>query len=243
VAAAARALGKQVSVIEMRHRVLERVCAPVVADFFQAEHAARGVRFWLNAAVDHLEPGCVRLTDGARIPADLIVAGVGVAPNDDLARAAGLPTGNGILVDQFLRTSHPRIFAIGDCAEFSTPYAGGRVRLESVQNAVDQAACVAKAITGQAAPYSAVPWFWTDQYDLHLQTAGLTQGCTETVVRGNPASRNFSVFYYRAGQLRAIDSINRAAEHLTARKLIAAFAQITREQAADESFDLTSALP
>lgn len=243
VAAAARTLGKDVTVIESQPRVLARVCAPVVAEFFRAEHEVRGVRFVLNAHIDHLEPDSVWLTDRTRIPAGLIVAGVGVTPNDELARAAGLATGNGIQVDEFLRTTNPRIFAIGDCAEFPTTYANTRVRLESVQNAVDQAACVAKAITGRPAPYTAAPWFWTDQYDLHLQTAGLTQDSDRTVLRGDPASRKFSVFYYRAGHLRAIDSINRTAEHLTARRLIAAFAQITPQQAADESFDLKSALP
>lgn len=243
VAAAACTLGKEVTVIESQSRVLARVCAPVVARFFQAEHESRGVRFVFNAAVDRIQPGAVWLRDRSRILADLVVAGVGVLPNDELARAAGLATGNGVQVDGFLRTGNPRVFAIGDCAEFPTPYAPGRVRLESVQNAVDQATSVAKAIMGRPAPYTAAPWFWSDQFDLHLQTAGLTQDASHTVVRGDPANRKFSVFYYRAGRLCAIDSVNRPAEHLTARKLIAAFAHVPPEQAADESFDLKSALP
>jgi 3-phenylpropionate/trans-cinnamate dioxygenase ferredoxin reductase subunit len=205
-----------------------RVVAPVVSEYFLAQHEARGVRVVLNST--------------ATPEADLIVAGIGVVPNDELAREAGLAVGNGIAVDEFLRTSDPRIFAIGDCAEYPNPYAGARVRLESVQNAVDQAACVARAICGRAAAYHAAPWFWSDQFDIHLQMAGIATGYDQTVTRGDVASNKFSVFYYRGGELRAVDSINRAAEHLTARKLIAARARVTPEQAADESFDLKSAI-
>ncbi len=228
VAAAARALGKDVTVYEAGPRLMGRVVAPVVSDYFLAQHEARGVRVVLNST--------------AAPEADLIVAGIGVVPNDELAREAGLAVGNGIAVDEFLRTSDPRIFAIGDCAEYPNPYAGARVRLESVQNAVDQAACVARAICGRPAAYDAVPWFWSDQFDIHLQMTGIATGFDRTVTRGDVASNKFSVFYYRGGELRAVDSINRAAEHMTARKLIAARARVTPEQAADESFDLKSAI-
>jgi 3-phenylpropionate/trans-cinnamate dioxygenase ferredoxin reductase subunit len=141
-------------------------------------------------------------------------------------------------VDAHLRTPDPNIFAIGDCAEYPSPFAGGRVRLESVQNAVDQAASVARTVTGKPAPYESAPWFWTDQFDIRLQMAGIAQGFDQVVTRGNPESRKFSVFYYRRGALCAIDSINRPAEHLAARKIIAARVSITPKQAADESFDL-----
>lgn len=228
VAAAARALGKSVTVYEAGPRLMGRVVAPVVSEYFRLQHEARGVRVVLNST--------------ATPEADLIVAGIGVVPNDELAREAGLAVGNGIAVDEFLRTSNPRIFAIGDCAEFPSAYAGGRVRLESVQNAVDQAACVARAICGRPAPYDAAPWFWSDQFDIHLQMAGIATGFDRTVMRGDMATNKFSVFYYREGALKAVDSINRAAEHLTARKLIAARARVTPEQAADESFDLKSAI-
>lgn len=229
VAAAARALGKSVTVYEAGPRLMGRVVAPVVSEYFRAQHEARGVRVVLNAT-------------GPIEGADLVVAGIGVVPNDELAREAGLAVGNGIAVDEFLRTSDPRIFAIGDCAEYPSTYASGRVRLESVQNAVDQAACVARAICGRPAPYTAAPWFWSDQFDIHLQMAGIGTGYDHTVTRGVIESNKFSVFYYRGGALKAVDSINRAAEHLTARKLIASRAVVTAEQAADEGFDLKSAI-
>ncbi|MEO5925147.1 MAG: FAD-dependent oxidoreductase [Bryobacteraceae bacterium] len=231
VAAAARASGKEVTVYEAGPRLMGRVVAPVVSDYFCQQHEARGVRVVLNASV--------RIED---IHADLIVGGIGVVPNDELARAAGLAVGNGIAVNEFLETSNPKIFAIGDCAEYPNPYAGARVRLESVQNAVDQALCVAKTITGKRAAYDAAPWFWSDQFDIKLQMAGVALSFDQTVTRGDPQSGKFSVFYYCDGALKAVNSINRAAEHLTSRKLIASRAMVTPEQAADESFDLKSAI-
>ena len=229
VAAAARTMGKAVTVVELAPRLMARVVAPVVSEHFLQQHVAQGVEILLN-------------TQLADLSADLIVVGVGVLPNDELARDAGLPTSNGITVDEHLRTPDQRIFAIGDCAEYPNPFAGGRIRLESVQNAVDQAVSVARTITGKAAPYESAPWFWTDQFDIRLQTAGISHGFDQVVTRGDPESRKFSVFYYRGGALCAIDSINRPAEHLTARKIIAARASMTPEQAADESFDLKTAV-
>lgn len=228
VAAAARMLGKEVTVVEAQPRLMARVLAPVVSEYFRSQHEARGVKVLLNT------------TQPPR--ADIIVAGIGVVPNDDLAREAGLATSNGIATDEFLRTSNERIFAIGDCAEFPSAHTQTRVRLESVQNAVDQATHVARTIVGGAAPYDAAPWFWSNQFDIHLQIAGLAMGYDQTVLRGTPDSSRFSVFYYRGGSLVAIDSINRPAEHLTARKLIAARAWISPAQAADESFDLRAVL-
>jgi 3-phenylpropionate/trans-cinnamate dioxygenase ferredoxin reductase subunit len=242
IAAAARMLGKEATVIEAQPRLMARVVAPVVSEYFLEQHTSRGVRVMLHAFVERLEAGVVILRDGTRVAADLVVAGIGVVPNDELAREAGLATNNGIVVDEYLRTSDPKIFAIGDCAEYPSIYADGRVRLESVQNAVDQATCVAKAICGNPEPYTAVPWFWSNQFDIHLQTAGLSHGCDQTVTRGAPASNKFSVFYYRGGILRAVDTINNAAEHMTARKLIAGRANVMPQQAADEAFDLKSAL-
>jgi 3-phenylpropionate/trans-cinnamate dioxygenase ferredoxin reductase component len=227
IAAAARTLGKQVTVFEAQPRLMARVVAPVVSEYFREQHTAQGVEISLNTI---LPPG--------RLPQDLVIAGIGVVPNVELAREAGLPVGNGITIDDRLRTPDERIFAIGDCAEWPSMFAGSLARLESVQNAVDQAACVAKAIVGRGAPYAAVPWFWTDQYDIHLQMAGLPMGFDQVVTRGDPATRKFSVFYFRAGKLIAVDSINRPADHLAARKLIGARAVLTPDQAADESFDL-----
>jgi len=232
VAAAARMLGKPVTVLEAGPRLMGRVVAPSVSDYFLKQHEARGVRVVLNASIASLD----------EIPADLIVVGIGVVPNDELARASDLAVSNGIAVNEYLETTDPRIFAIGDCAEYPSSYADSRVRLESVQNAVDQATCVARTITGKRAKYDAVPWFWSDQFDIHLQMAGIAPVFDQTVTRGDPESGKFSVFYYNQGALKAVNSINRAAEHLTSRKLIGTRAYVSPEQAADEDFDLKSAI-
>ena len=230
IAAAARTLGKSVTVIEVGPRLMSRVVAPVVSEYFHAQHTAQGVEILVNATFE-----------GVGRKADLVIAGIGVVPNLELAQEAGLPVANGITVDANLRTADERIYAIGDCAEYPTSFTESSVRLESVQNAVDQAACVAKAIVGRAAAYTAVPWFWTDQYDIHMQMVGLPHGFDQVVSRGDPESRKFSVFYFREGGLRAVDSINRPAEHLAARKLIGARVQLSPDQAGDESFDLKGA--
>ena len=242
VAAAARTLGKQVTVIEGQPRLMARVVAPAVSEYFRGQHEAKGVDVLLNTQLTGIRENEVLLGQRTRRPADLVIAGIGVEPNVELAREAGLPVGNGITVDKYLRTPDEQIFAIGDCAECPSLFAEACVRLESVQNAVDQAACVAKAIVGHRAPYGAVPWFWTDQYDIHLQMAGLPMGFDQVVTRGDPESRKFSVFYYRAGKLTAVDSINRPADHMLARKLIGAHATVSPDQAKDESFDLKTAL-
>jgi 3-phenylpropionate/trans-cinnamate dioxygenase ferredoxin reductase subunit len=221
---------------------MARVVAPVVSEYFRSQHEAKGVDILLNASVDEIREKEVLLRESTRRPADLVIAGIGVVPNVELAREAGLPVGNGITLDQYLRTPDQHIFAIGDCAECPSLFAEGCVRLESVQNAVDQAATVAKAIVGHGAPYAAVPWFWTDQYDIHLQMAGLPAGFDQAVTRGDPQTRKFSVFYFRTGKLCAVDSINRPADHLAARKLIGARTALSPDQAKDESFDLKTAI-
>jgi 3-phenylpropionate/trans-cinnamate dioxygenase ferredoxin reductase subunit len=236
VAAAARALGKKVTVVEMQPRLMARVVAPVISKFYRELHTEQGVEIRLGAQ---------------EIPdSDLVVAGIGVIPNDELARDAGLTAANGIAVDSYMRTSDQNIYAIGDCAEHDNPYAGDRVRLESVQNAVDQGKCAALNIIAsnaggsesqdqtQGQIYDAVPWFWTHQFDIMLQMAGLSAGCDQVVTRGDPGSRKFSVFYFREGKLRAVDSINRPADHMLARKLLAAKTCVTPDQVADESLDL-----
>jgi len=238
VAAAARTLNKQVTVIESQSRLMARVVAPVVAEYFRSQHEAKGVDILLNATVQGIAEKEVLLGRRTRRPADLVIAGIGVEPNVELAREAGLAVGNGITVNEYLQTPDEHIFAIGDCAESPNMFADIVCRLESVQNAVDQAACVAKAIVGKRAPYAAVPWFWTDQYDIHLQMAGLPAGFDQVVTRGDPETRKFSVFYYRGGRLCAVDSINRPADHLAARKLIGARTALSPDQAMDESFDL-----
>jgi len=241
VAAAARTLSKQVTVIEGQSRLMARVVAPVVSEFFRCQHEARGVDVLFDQTLLGISEKEVQLGERTRRPADLVIAGIGVVPNVELAVEAGLSVGNGITVDKYLQTPDERIFAIGDCAENPSTFSGDLARLESVQNAVDQAACVAKTIVGHRAPYGAVPWFWTDQYDIHMQMAGLPVGFDQVVTRGDPQTRKFSVFYFRGGRLCAVDSINRPADHMAARKLIGARTTLSPDQAKDESFDLKTA--
>jgi len=163
---------------------------------------------------------------------------IGVIPNAELAGDAGLEVDNGIVVDEYLTTGDPGICAIGDCANFPTPFAPVRVRLESVQNAVDQGRSVAERITGRPMPYQRVPWFWSDQGDLKLQIAGITTGHDTSVLRGNPADRNFSVFCFLSGRLIGVESVNRTADHVVARRLLAGDPELSPEQAADEKYDL-----
>ncbi len=228
-AAVASALGIHVTVIEAQPRLMPRVVAPVISDFYREIHQSHGVHFRLGETA---------------IPASAraVIAGIGVLPNVELAAGANLPVADGIIVDPFLRTADPNIYAIGDCANHPNRYAAGRTRIESVQNAVDQARCVAANIAGHNKPYDAVPWFWSDQFDVKLQMAGLSTGYDQVVLRGNPESRRFSAFYFREDRLIAIDSINRPGDHMLGRKLLAAAVQITATQAADESLDLKSLL-
>ncbi len=243
LAAAAREHGKSVTVVEAQPRLMSRVLAPILSDFYRELHAGRDVTISLNAAVSEIvgNQGKVRevvLGDGTVYPADVVLVGVGVLPNTELARDAGLAIANGIVVDAHLRTEDLNIYAIGDCAEHPNRFAGGRVRIESVQNAVDQAKCIAATIAGRPAHYQAVPWFWTDQFDINLQMVGLSAGCDRVVTRGAPESRKFSVFYFKADRLVAVDSINRPGDHMIGRKLMASGTALTPEQAADPSVDL-----
>jgi 3-phenylpropionate/trans-cinnamate dioxygenase ferredoxin reductase subunit len=218
IASVARGLGKSVKVFEAQPRLMPRVVSPVISDFYRELHASHGVEVVLGAEV------------GPR-SADLVIAGIGVLPNVELAREAGLAVDNGIVVDEYLRTGDENIYAIGDCARRG-------VRIESVQNAVDQGVCVSSAIAGKPEPYTQVPWFWTDQFDVKLQMAGLSSGYDRTVTRGNPESRKFSVFYFRDGRFIAVDSINRPGDHLAGRKLLANRVPLAPDQAADESVEL-----
>ena len=180
----------------------------------------------------------VRLADGRTLPVDLVVVGIGILAAEKLAAAAGLAVDNGIVVDSAMTSSDPDISAIGDCAAHPNVFAGRRIRLESVQNASDQARVVAKKLAGKPANYDALPWFWSDQGDLKLQIAGLIEGCDTFVTRGDPAARSFSVFGFSAGKLRVVESVNRAADHMIARRLIAAGTPLTPEEAAEAAFDL-----
>jgi 3-phenylpropionate/trans-cinnamate dioxygenase ferredoxin reductase subunit len=245
LAAVARAAGKHVTVVEVQSRLMPRVVSPVISDYYAKLHASQGVEIKLGAVPSEIAGSYGRATgvvlkNAKHIAADLVVAGIGVLPNIGPAQEAGLETDNGIVVDAYLRTGDPCIYAIGDCAAHPNPFTGSRVRIESVQNAVDQAVCVAAAICGEPKPYADVPWFWTDQFDVKLQMAGLSAGYDRALTRGDPGSRKFSVFYFRDEQLIAVDSLNRPADHIAARKLLARRAQLTPEQAADESIDLKS---
>ena len=246
-AATARAKGLEVDVVELGARVMARAVTAEISDFFQERHTAAGIRIHLGVQATSVESDGSRVTgvslsDGRHVPADLVVVGVGVLPNVELAAEAGLPVASGIIVDEQLLTSDPGISAIGDCALFASPRFGGSLRLESVQNATDHARCVAARLTGDAKTYDGLPWFWSDQGDDKLQIAGLTTGYDQVVVRGDRAQRSFSAFCYKAGQLVGIESINRASDHVFGRKILGMNRSIEPEQAADLSFDLKAAL-
>lgn len=242
LAAAARKLGKQVCVIEAGPRLMARAVSPLLSDFFRNAHQKEGVEILLSAGIEEIEDAAIRFTDDSCRAAEVVLAGIGVVPNMELAQAAGLAVGNGIAVNEFLRTSDPNIFAIGDCAEFPCTFAnagaGARVRLESVQNAVDQAKCVARGIVGSPEPYREAPWFWTDQYHYRFQMAGLSNGHDQVVVRGDVAGGKFTAFYFKDGRFLAADSVNRFADHIAARKILGSGTKLTPEQAGDEAFDL-----
>jgi 3-phenylpropionate/trans-cinnamate dioxygenase ferredoxin reductase subunit len=181
----------------------------------------------------------VILSDGTRCPADFVIVGIGALPNVELAAAAGLACQDGIVIDEFARTQDPDIVAAGDCTRHPNRFAlAGAVRLESVQNALDQAKTAGGTVAGVRKPYDAVPWFWSDQYDLKLQMVGLSEGHDHSVVRGSPEEQKFSVFYFRQGALIGIDSINRPGDHMAGRQLIPAGTALTPDQAADPDFDL-----
>jgi 3-phenylpropionate/trans-cinnamate dioxygenase ferredoxin reductase subunit len=246
-AATARIKGLEVDVLELGTRVMARAVTAEISEYFQQRHTAAGIRIHLGVQATSIEIDGknvtgVSLSDGRHIPADLVVVGVGVLPNVELAAEAGLPVAAGIIVDQNLLTSDPNISAIGDCALFESPRFGGSLRLESVQNATDHARCVAARLTGDAKPYDGQPWFWSDQGDDKLQIAGLTTGYDRVVVRGDRAERSFSAFCYKAGQLVGIESVNRAADHVFGRKVLGLNRSVTPEQAADLAFDLKAAV-
>jgi 3-phenylpropionate/trans-cinnamate dioxygenase ferredoxin reductase component len=242
-AAVAAGYGKQVTVIEAMTCVMARAVSEPVSLAFQRRHASLGVDLKLGVGVAELTGTGglvtgVTLGDGSRLSCDMAVVGIGVLAEDRLAMEAGLSCANGIVTDAAMRTSDPSIYAIGDVNNHRNPFFGGALRLESVQNAVDQAKTVAKAITGKDAIYHAVPWFWSDQADLKLQIAGIAPALDQIVVRGDPQSQAFSVFGYSDGRLRVVESVNRPAEHMMARRLIAENRGPEPAEAADPGFDL-----
>lgn len=245
VAVMARQMGLEVRVIEFADRVLKRAVSAPTAGYLAQAQASRGVQFSLETGVTAFTGSEGRVTGvmtthGECVAAELVVVGVGVEPNVELARAAGLPVQDGIVVDPHLLTSDPAISAIGDCARYPAAYCATPVRLESVQNAVDQARCVAARLAGKAEPYAKVPWFWSDQGDNRLQIAGVAEIGDSAVLRGDIAAGKFSVLRFRDGRLSAVESINGVADHMAARKLLAAATPISPEQAADTSVKLAT---
>ena len=243
-AAVARQRGIAVTIVEAADRPMARGLSPAMSSFFRAAHEAAGATFVFGAVAASITGQNGRVTGaemagGSHVPGDLVLIGIGVVPNIDAAVDAQLEVGNGILVDAELRTSDPHISAIGDCACFPTRFAdGARVRIESVQNAVDQGRCVAARLMGRPAPYDAVPWFWSDQGSLKLQMAGLGTPHELAVLRGDPASGAFSVFCFAQGRLIGVESVNRAADHMGARRILAGRLALTPDEAADPSLDL-----
>ena len=248
VAATARKKGLAVTVLEAAPRLLGRVLLPALSDWYAELHRSHGVQLVLGAQIAAIEHDSsnnvtgVRMADGTVHPAGLVLVGIGVNANDELARAAGLECDRGIVVDACGRTSDPAITAAGDCAARRLPD-GSLLRLESVQNATELGKSAAAALLGQERPFTATPWFWSDQYDKKLQMAGLSAGSDLQVQRGDMASASFSLFHYQGDKLIAIDNVNNPKEHLLVRKLMDAGVSPTPQQAGNVAFDLNSLLP
>lgn len=236
-------LGREVVLVEALDRVLARVAGPALSRFFEAEHRAHGVDVRLGVGVDCITGDTratgIRLVGGEEIAADMVIVGIGIVPAVEPLMAAGAAGTNGVAVDGQCRTSIPDVFAIGDCALHANRYAdGAEIRLESVQNATDQAAVAAKTILGLAADYDATPWFWSNQYDLKLQTVGLSSGHDEAITRGDPAARSFSVVYRKGGRVVALDCVNAVKDYVQGRKLVADGAIVDAALLADATVPL-----
>ena len=244
-AASLRALGVAVTVLESAERVLQRVTAQQVSDFYSRVHREEGVDLRTSVVITGLvgedRVKAVLCANGELIAADLVIVGIGVQPNTELAAAAGLAVDNGILIDSGALTSDPDIVAVGDCANHFCPIYGRRVRLESVPNVSEQAKVAAATLCGKAREIKALPWFWSDQFDLKLQIAGLSHGHDDVVTRGDHrAGRGFSCFYFKQGRLIAADCINRPQEFLFSKKVITGNLDIRKDQLADESITLAT---
>jgi len=238
-AAVARQLGLEVTVLEMADRVLARVTSPVMSAFYEAEHRAQGVDIRTGAQLASLKgEGAVEaavLADETEIPADIVLVGIGILPNVELAQEAGIACSNGILTDRDARTNDPRVFAAGDCSARPLVHYGRNGRLESVHNAIEQGKLAAAAIMEKPRPPEDCPWFWSDQYDVKLQIAGLSTDYDEIVVRGDPAERKFAAFYLRGGKLIAVDAVNSPPEFLASKKLIMSGACLAPDLLSDTS--------
>jgi 3-phenylpropionate/trans-cinnamate dioxygenase ferredoxin reductase subunit len=247
-AAVLRKLGCQVTLLESQERVLSRVAGEDLSRFYEDEHRGHGVEVRLGAEVEAIEGDGDRVTgvkvaSGETLECDMLVVGIGIVPAVGPLIVAGAAGANGVEVDPYCRTSLPDIYAVGDCAAHANPYAGGAViRLESVQNATDMATCAARAICGDPQPYEALPWFWSNQYDLRLQTAGLSLGHDATVLRGDPSTRSFSVIYLKEGRVIALDCVNRTKDYAQGRRLVEDRAVIAPELLLDTEIELKAML-
>jgi len=245
VAAVAVEVGLKVTVLESASRVLARVTAPAISAFYEALHRDHGVEILTNVEVQGFEPGdcpvhvgAVRCKDGRCVPADLVIVGVGLEPSVELAQEAGLATDNGVLIDEYGRTSDPDIVALGDCANHPCAFYGRRMRLESVPSAVEQARTAAATLCGRYKKAETLPWFWSDQYGLKLQMAGLAQGYERMVLRGSYSARSFAAFYMVSDRLIAADVVGRPADFMQAKRLISERIPVSDAQLADETLRL-----
>jgi 3-phenylpropionate/trans-cinnamate dioxygenase ferredoxin reductase subunit len=243
VAASARKLGAEVDVLEREDRLLARVAGPVLSTFFREVHEAQGVKFHFGCSVEGFEAldgqvSGVRLGDGTVIHCDAVLVGIGAIPNDDLAQAAGLDCDNGVVVDAQARTSDPDIFALGDMTQRPMPLYDRSVRLESVPNALEQARQAAAAICGKPEPKPEAPWFWSDQYDLKLQIAGLPFDVDQVVVRGDPADRKFAIFHLSQGRVQAVEAINSAPDFMVGKQWLVSRREVDPVRLADTSLSI-----
>ena len=242
VAAVCRQLELDVTVVEMADRVMSRVVSPQVSSFFQQVHEQHDVKFRLSTGLQAIHgttrASAVEIDGGENLPADIVLIGAGIVPNCELAADAGLDVDNGIVVDDRCLSSDPHIYAIGDCSSHPSDVYGRRIRLESVHNALEQAKTAASNICGVDNQYSQVPWFWSDQYDLKLQIAGLSEGYDQVVLRGDPDDQKFACFYMRGGRLIAVDAINSPREFMQSKRLIAAQTDVDPTLLADPALDL-----
>jgi 3-phenylpropionate/trans-cinnamate dioxygenase ferredoxin reductase subunit len=241
-----REKGIAVDIVELAGRLMARAVSPPISDYFRRFHEAMGanIHFGAQAAsIAHQDrKAVVGLKDGRKLAADAVLIAAGIVPNTELAEDAGLPIDNGVLVDDRLLTGDPAISALGDCAAFPCIHGERCLRLESVQNAVDQARCIAKRLTGESEPYAALPWFWSNQGTARLQIAGLDAGHDTEVIRGDAENAPFSVFLYRGDRLLAVESVNNARDHMLARKLIEARTLVPHDMAARPDADLKALL-
>lgn len=246
VAAVMQQQGLDVTVVELADRVMSRVVSPEISDFYQIEHTNQGVKLRLSTGVSAFRGdkriASVETTNGEQIPADFVVVGIGIVANTELAASAGLTVDNGIVVNDQCETSDPAVYAVGDCTAHPNAIYNRQLRLESVHNALEQAKTAAANICGKETHYSQVPWFWSDQYDLKLQIAGLSEGYDEIVIRGNPADRSFACLYLKNGQLIATDAVNAPREFVQSKGLIASHAKIDPARLADADIPLQDAV-